>query len=136
MGFADLIRSGVALANTLTGDLQASVTHHAWIAQTGFGEDTFADPVTRPALVDRTVTERYTQSGRLVQTLATLTFLEPIPANGAAGRTEPVDPRDRFVLDDGTTAPVVEVKAFEDAGTQTPFVNVITLGRILAQGNI
>jgi len=131
MGFADLIRGGVALANDLTGDLQVTVQHFAWISQNGDGEEQYASPVSRQALVDRTRKEKYTGAGRLVMSLATVTFLEPFADNGAATRTEPVDPRDKIVLSDGATAPIVEIKGFEDSGTNRPFFNEVTLGEVV-----
>jgi len=131
MGFADLIRGGVALANDLTGDLQVTVQHFAWISQNGDGEEQYASPVSRQALVDRTRKEKYTGAGRLVMSLATVTFLDPFADNGAETRTGPVDPRDKIVLSDGATAPIVEIKGFEDSGTNRPFFNEVTLGEVV-----
>jgi hypothetical protein len=131
MGFASLIRGGIALASGLTSDLQANVIHTPWVAEDGYGKMTPGIPVTRKALVDRKVTERYANTGKLVMTLATITFLDPIAPNGASGRIEPIDPRDILTLDDGATAPIVEISAFEDAGVQAPYLNEVTLGTII-----
>ena len=132
MGFADIIRAGVATANALTKDLQAVVTHQAWIGQTGGGTDSFAAPVSRRALVDKTRKPMYTSAGKLIMTLATLTILDPVPdttPNAGQQRVNPVDPRDIFTLDDGTTGPIVKANGFEDAGVApAPFLNEIVLG--------
>jgi hypothetical protein len=112
----------------LTADFQASVTVEPWIGQNGYGDDTWDIPVTHQALVDRTVKQRYTSSGKLVVTIAKLTFLNLIAENGAAGRREPIDPRDKITLDDGTTAPIVDIPMFENPATQAPFLVEVTLG--------
>lgn len=130
MGFEDIVRSGVATLDALTKSMQAGVTHEAWIGQSGDGVDQFASPVTRQAFVDRTRKQVWT-NGRLITTVATLTFTSPIPntsANPNQQRVNPVDPRDVFTLDDGTTAPIVKISGFEDAGVQAPYVNEVTLG--------
>lgn len=134
MGFSDIIRQGVAIADGLTVDLQATVTHQAWIGQSGSGVDIFAAPVTRKALVDRSRKPMYTNGGKLIVVLATLTILDPIPPttpNAGQQRINPVDPRDVFTLDDGTTAPIQKAGGFEDAGAApAPFLNEIVLGNV------
>ena len=131
MGLADIVRSGVAIAAAITRDLQAEVTHAAWIGQTGAGDDDFDPPVTRRALVDRTRKPYFTKAGVLVSIVATVTFLDPIadttPLAGQQ-RVNPIDPRDVITLDDGVTAPIVKTGGFEDAGTEQPFVNEVALG--------
>ena len=42
MSFATIVQSGVALANTLTDSLQASVTHKAYASDDGYGKPTYA----------------------------------------------------------------------------------------------
>jgi hypothetical protein len=132
VSFASLVDSLVqGVVNPLTKSFQASVTHLRWIASDGFGEESYASPVSRVALVDRTVKEYRTGSGKLVQTMAVLTFIDPILPHGATGRTEAVDPRDIFVLDDGATAPIVDIGAFENADSLRPFVTIVTLGKAI-----
>lgn len=135
MGFANLIRNGVALASSLTSDLQATVTHRAWMGETGDGEDSFANPVSYKAIVDPSRRQKFTSSGVLVNVLATITFLDPVTRNGAANRQEPIDPRDVITLPDGTTAPIVDVNGFWDAGQSRPFLNVVTLGFVVERLN-
>jgi hypothetical protein len=61
-------------------------------------------------------------------TVATITFLDPIDDNGAAGRQEPVDSRDIITLQDGKTAPIVEIKGPVDSATSRRFLNEVVLG--------
>lgn len=132
MALVDVVRSGVKIAAGLTRSFQATVTHAAWIGQAGSGADAFAAPVSRQALVDRTVKPLYAGSGKLIMVVASVTFLDPIPnttPNPGQQRLNPIDPRDVITLDDGTTAPIVRSGGFEDAGQRTPFVNEVLLGQ-------
>jgi hypothetical protein len=126
----DTIRAGIQTANTVTKPLQGTVQHAAWIGQDGFGADTWAAPVSRAALVDLTRKLRATQNGRLVMTVASITFLDVLSANGASGRTEPIDDRDKITLPDGTTGPIVSVGGFMDALTGRPLLNEVLLGEL------
>lgn len=129
MGLADIIRSGIAIADTVTKGAQVDVTHYPWESQTGFGVITFGAAVTRKAIVDMTRKQRMTATGTLVNTVATVTFLETVAPNGAAGRREPIDPRDKIVLPDGTTGPIFDAPdSVVDPLTDRPYFNTILIG--------
>lgn len=128
MAFDDLIRTGVALADSLTAPLQASVTHEAYTGMDGFGKKVYATGVARPALVERKNKERRKPDGRTIITTAMITFLRPIAANGAAGRQEPVDTRDRITLPDGSTDPIADVEALLDPDTGAGYYTTVYLG--------
>ena len=135
MAIVDRIRNGVAKINTKTASLQATVQHVAFLSEDGKGKKAYAAPVPIQALVQPKVKQYHTHSGKLVQTLAILTILEPVTPNGAAGRTEPIDPRDIFILDNGVSSPQIESdSALEDAGlgNMTPFLNIVTLGKVVS----
>jgi hypothetical protein len=128
-GFDSLIRSGVALADSLTGSLQSTVTHEAWIGQDAYGSPSYAAPVARAALVEQRVAQARVQpSGEMVSTTAKVTFLRPIAPNGAAGRKEPVDTRDRITLQDGATGPLVNISNFIDKTTGRGYLTEVWLG--------
>ncbi len=132
MALVDVVRNGVKIAANLTRSFQESVTHVPWIGQDGAGKDLPGTPVVRRALVDRTGRPVEISSGVLITIIATITFLDPIEAttaNAGQTRVNPIDPRDNFILADGTTAPVVLGGGFNDAGTGSPFVNTVKLGR-------
>lgn len=134
MGYESLIRAGVALASSQFESMKLDVVHRAWVGQTGDGEDDFAPPVTRRALVDLTKRQRMTGSGQLVMTFATLTFLDPIAdtaPNAGQTRQQPIDPRDLLTLPDGGTAPIVQAGAFADSGTERPFLQEVILGSVV-----
>jgi hypothetical protein len=134
MGYEDILRS--AIADILSPEFESmklNVAHHAWIGDDGEGTDLFADPVTRRALVDLTKRERNTSNGVTVMTFATLTWLDPIAAttaNPGKDRQNPIDPRDKFILPDGGTAPIVQTGGFADSLTAQPFVNDTILGTV------
>lgn len=128
-----ILSAGIAIADNITKSLglQPFFTHYAWIAQDAKGKVTYANPVTRQGVIDLTRKQRPTSSGRLVNVVATITVIETIAANGAAGRREPVDPRDKIVLPDGTTGPILEgPDAPVDPDTNAPFLNTIYLGEV------
>lgn len=129
MAFDDLVRSGVALADSLTAPLQGTVTHEAWTATTALGEKTFAAGVGRKAIIELKTRERQTSDGRTILTTAKITFLRPIAAHGGAGRKEPIDSRDRLTLPDGSTDPVADVDALIDPDTGRGYYATVYLGR-------
>ena len=133
MGLIDIIRSGVAIASGLTADLQSDVTHYAWIGDaggsaSGKGKSTYATPVNRRALINTGSKEVKLANGQTALVKARIVFLDPIEPNGAAGRREPIDVRDKIVLPDGTSGPIIDTGGLLDAGTDAPFVNTVLLG--------
>lgn len=135
MGYEDLIRSQIAgVMSPQFESMKLDVVHLAWIGDDGQGEDAFAAPVTRRALVDLTKRERATSAGRRVMTFASLIWLDPIAptaANSGKTRENPIDPRDVFTLPDGGTAPIVQTGGFADSATGQPFVNETILGSVV-----
>lgn len=130
-GLAAVIRSGITAWKAATAGAQGVVTLEAWIGEDSKGEADFADPVPLSALIQANPARQETASGDEQKVLAIVTFLEALPANGAAGRVdEPIDPRDRITLPDGRTGPITDVKGgWVDPGTNLPFMAQVTLGR-------
>lgn len=128
MGLDAIVRSGVALANRITDSLQVDVTHEAWTGDDKYVKPTFAAAVTRSAIVEMRPRLRRLASGKEVMAYAVVTFLVPIAANGAAGRREPIDPRDRITLPDGFTGPILEAVGVTDPTTNRPYVLEVVLG--------
>lgn len=135
MGYEDILREAISgILSPEFETMKLNVTHRAWIGDDGQGEDEFADPVVRRALVDLTKRERATANGRIVMTFAVLTWLDPIDAttpNAGKTREQPIDPRDQFTLPDGGTAPIVQTGGFTDSATGQPFVNETILGSVV-----
>lgn len=127
-GFANIIRSGVAIADKLTDSLQPKVRHAAWIGNDGEGGHLYAAPVLRPALVERKQKTLRSSTGEEVVSTHYVAFLRPIKNNGAAGRQEPIDPRDKITLPDGTSSAILTVNAFVDKDTGSGYFHEVYLG--------
>lgn len=126
---ADVLRAGVAIANTLTAGAQQAITHEPWTSETGDGTVSYGSPVTLRAVVDLTRKQKTTITGTLITVIATLTIVGDVAPNGATGRNEPIDPRDRITLPGGITGPIIGVpNAVVDPGTGRGFIHEITLG--------
>lgn len=118
MGFDALVRNGVAMADRLTTDLQASVTHQSWTGYTDEGVPSYATAVTRKALVDWKQKQVRTLAGTVTVSRAEVTFLRPVV----------VDEKDRIVLPDGTTGPILDMAGFVDPATGVGYTTAVFLG--------
>lgn len=127
-GFADLVAQGVALADSLTATLQANCTYEAWLGVDRFGKESYAAGVSMPTLIERKQDLVVDYEGEEVLSLATISILRPITNNGAAGRQEPIDPRDRFTLPDGTTGRILTVESFVSPTSGAGYFHVVKLG--------
>jgi hypothetical protein len=129
MALDSLVRSGIALAKSITASLQAEVEHTPWVGNDDYGTNSGAGtPTMRPALVEMRQRLRRDATGKEVMQRATVTFLGPVPPNGATGRREPIDPRDRIVLPDGTTGPILDVSGLADPSTSGHYMLTVALG--------
>lgn len=129
MGLDRLVRSVVKIADKVTGSLQDNVTHHPWIGQNQHGEAVYGEGVSISCLIEYKQVLRRQPNKQDVISNAQLCVLTPMTENGAAGRREPVDPRDKFVLPDGTTGWVVDYSGgLEDPSTAYPYLHKIYLG--------
>ena len=128
MGLLDVLRNGIALADSLTADLQDEVTHEAWIGQSFDGKPIYAESVTRSAIVERKQRLIKTADGREVMSTHYIGFLRPIDPNGAADRQEPVDPRDRITLSNGSTGPIISLDGFMDRAFDRPMYTQVFIG--------
>jgi hypothetical protein len=130
MSLANIVRSGVAIANKVTASLQGTVTIKQWVAQDGFGLDTFGKTLRIPAIIEMGEKEFDLQDGVSITTKATITFLQPVPVNGAAGRVEPIDTRDILTLPDGTTGPtLVGAPMIVDPASSKPYFQIVGIGK-------
>lgn len=134
MAFDDIIRQGVALAHSLTTSLQANVVLHRWSQSSGFGEAVYAAPITVTALIEQKQRLHAMSSGQTILTRAKITILTPLAPLGASGRTEPIDVRDKLILPDGTTGPIVDVEGLVDPDTNRPYLYEIWMGLTTSLG--
>ena len=127
MSLDSIIRNAVAVMSSQMQSVKSPVQHVIWTGQDGMGAKT-TTTVTRHPVISYKRHQRRLLDGRIVEVTSTLTFLEPIPPNGAAGRTEPVDTKDKFVLPDGSGGPIVDVIGLHDKTQGRPFYTKVFLG--------
>lgn len=134
MSLDSLVRNMVGVANTLTKPLHVPVVHKAWTGQSAYGEPTYAaqsvgaDGGTLKGVVEMKQTLRTFPNGQTAMSKAKVTFVEPVPANGTAGRVEPIDTRDYIELPGGITGPILDVEAVLDPLTGRGYITEVWLG--------
>lgn len=135
MGYEDILRDAISgILSPEFESMKLNIQHHQWIGDDGQGTDEFAPVEVRRGLVDLTKKERNTSAGVGVMTFATITWLDhwtPATPNAGKVRENPIDPRDKFVLPDGGTAPIVQTGGFADSATSKPFVSDTILGTVV-----
>lgn len=128
MGLDAIIRSGIATAKSVTADLQDEITIEAYIGQDKWGAPSYATGVSYDALVEHKQRLVRDFNGNEVTSATRLTVLQPIAANGDADRLrEPIDPRDKITLPDGTTHTALAEEGLVDPSTGKPFMHEIAL---------
>ncbi len=129
MNLATIVRNGVALAKTLTTSLQGTISIYPWESPNStYGGPTYGTAVSIPAVIDESIRFRRMSDGQEILQKAEITILQPLTANGASGRSEPIDPRDKIVLPSGYTGPIRYVNGPIDSSTGYPYMFTIILG--------
>ena len=128
MALNDTIAAAVATAKSATSALQDDITIEPWTGNSRTGAPAFGSAVTVPALIEFKQEMKKDRTGRDVITRAKVTILQPITANGTSGRHEPVDPRDRLTLPDGTVGPILSTEGLINPSTNAPYYFEIYLG--------
>lgn len=122
MGLLDIVRSGVAIANSLTADLQPTVLREAVVlplTQDVYGEPVRSAAVATPAIVEMKLRMVRSSGGELVSCRATVTFLDPAVV---------VHLKDKLTLPDGTSGPILDAVGMTDRGTGKPFLTQVYIG--------
>lgn len=128
MALNDIVRSGIATANRITASLQDFVTVEQWTGFTGFGVPTYGPAKSIKALVEKKNRQWTNAGGDIVISNTKVTFLQPLSDNGAAGRREPLDPRDRITLPGGIYGAVLSVEGLNDPKTSREYMFEVFLG--------
>jgi hypothetical protein len=131
LGLGALLRKGVALADKITGGsdgVQDDVTLYPWTGTGTYGEPTYGAGVPISAFIEDRMVTRNEAGGDEISSRTVLTIMRPITPNGATGRREPLDTRDKIVLPDGSTGPILAVNGPNDPTTHAPFVYEVILG--------
>ena len=128
MGYDTIIRNAVAVIDRQTATLQDTILFYAWTGFGTYGEPTYGSVVSMQAIVEEKQTLLHLSDGQEVSQRAKIVIPRPITANGATGRREPVDPRDKIVLPSGYTGPILSVEGVMDPTTNAPYSYDIILG--------
>lgn len=128
MSFAALIRQGLQLADNLTGSLQDTVMYKPWQGEDKYGDPTFGTPQPIKAIVERNAKLKFEFEGKVLEYSHLIYILRPLPPNGAAGRIEPLDPRDVFTLSDGSTGKTADVSTLMDPAISAGYYHIVALG--------
>ena len=119
-GWASLVEKLVNVADKITATLQANVSHYAFSGATVdvYEKVTPGAPVVRACVVESTRRLFRLADGTEVLSRTKLTFPRPVA----------VDPRDKFVLPDGTTGPILDVVGVVDPVTNALYATEVFLG--------
>lgn len=117
---AEILRAGIKIADKLTKGAQGTVTHYPFQSQDVKGKVTYGTSASLRCVIDYTRKQVQTGGGRSTWVIATLTFVGDVVA---------IDTRDKIVLPDGRTGPIITTpNAVVDPGTGRGFVNELMIG--------
>ena len=132
MSLLAILRSGVAIADKVTKPLQPEVRYWRYVSEDAYGGQTYSPVLTSAgiplrAIVDYKSTQVRTREGILTVSRALITLLD-IAAVVAATNGLGIGNDDRFVLPDGDSGPLLDIRGFIDAGTGHPIATEIVIG--------
>ena len=109
------LRAVVAQVNSITQDIQVSVTHEPYASTDSDGKRSYGTAVTRTAYKINSTKAVTRLSGIEAVGGPTLLFLSNVT----------FDVRDRLTMDDGTQPPIVEVSGDSDPAGGTYYTRVV-----------
>lgn len=124
-----LLRKVVGIANKVTKSLalQTAVTYQRCTGQDAYGTPTYNAAIKLDATVEWKQKSLTTPSGQLAVSRAIITLLDIKQVEDATNK-EGIGDGDLFVLPDGSTGPILDLRGFMDSGTGRPVVTEIFLG--------
>lgn len=131
MGIEDIIRSGVALANTLTDSIQEEITLYRWIADDDQGKHVYSNPLKLNAIVNKMDKRLGFDTGMEIIQTTEITIITPIKklTPVVSGRQEPIDQRDKITLSSGKGGPILQTElGLTDPKTGRPYMVRVYLG--------
>lgn len=128
MDLSGLFATGVNIIDEITATAQATVQFYPWISDDDYGKPQYATAIPVDVILDLHQRLRRLDTGQDVLQVASFVIPRPVAANGASGRREPVDPRDKFVLPNGYFGPILAVKAPVSGSTGAPYFLEVYLG--------
>ena len=128
MNLNKIISNAMKIVDKTTDSLQDSVRHYPWIGNDTYNAPQYAVYTIRKGIVEEKEYSRRMPSGEEILQKASVTFPRPIAPQGAEGRREPIDPRDKIVLPSGYTGPILGVFGVVDPETHQPYSFEVVLG--------
>lgn len=125
MSLLDVVRSGIKIADQVTKPLQATVTYKRATTNTGYGVNE-ATGIPLRAIVEWKTGQ--TRVNGVVTNYTVRLLLLDVAAVAAATNDLGVKSNDVFIMQDGSTQPVVDTGFFVDAGTGHPIATEVYLG--------
>ena len=120
--FSDILREGIEILDELTdqGGLQDSVRHYRFASQSLTGAPTFSPSggTLRKAFVEYVSKDIRTTGGKEVRCQAWVLFPRPVL----------IGPKDKIVLPNGKTGPILTEEGFVDSLTHESYYKEIYLG--------
>lgn len=113
----DDLRAAVEELNDLSADAQVTVSHRAWSAELGWGDDSLAAAVSRQAFVFNVVEDVRTSDGQKARAHHRILFLGNVVVNQ----------KDQLTLPGGETGHVLTVDGIKDPDGGVLFI-VATMG--------
>jgi hypothetical protein len=127
MSLLDVLRSGVAIADTILKPLEAVVQVERYTGTDAYGSNTWASPVPMKAICDWKQSQVRTLSGNLSVSRVVVTFIDIKEMEAVTGGLG-IHDLDIITLPDGTTGPILDMSGFIDAITGQPLATDVFLG--------
>lgn len=118
MSLATVIQNGVAVADSVTSALQATITHSAYSSDDGYGKPTYSTGVERKCIVEKRQKYVRTNDGQEKLSLAKLTFPYPVT----------IGEQDKIALPDSTVMPILKINGVIDPTTNAEYSVEVELG--------
>ncbi len=133
MGLGSVVRNAVATVDKVLGEpskdgLKSTFRLYAWISDDEYNKSVYASPVNVTAFIEEKERSVRISTGEEVWQKATITITRPLKPNGASGRKEPIDVRDKIVLPSGYTGPIKDAFGETDPSTNRPYMLTVILG--------
>lgn len=127
----DILETGIDILDSLIPGFKTTCILEQFTGSDANGDETYASPITIEAVVDYT-NKVSLRNAQIVSISATITILKPVPFNNTLTdppRRNPIDPRDKITLPDGTTGKILSVPgAVNNPSTGTGFIQVVEIG--------
>lgn len=109
MNLPGILKNAVKTAHKITKSAHSPVTVYPWLSQDGAGDATYAAGESFIGVVDQKRSLRKLPDGKTITIEASILFTVPLPVRSIAGRKDPIDPKDKIVLQDGYSGPILNV---------------------------